>query len=443
MGNHEKSTFATAIPVLISLLFCTILAGSPGDKAFAGDAPDAAQVTRESPATEPEYHTPLAGEPTTQEAFGRTVNIERRNRDNATALVLAATAFTPPLAEDRLLPFGAIYLKHRWDETRFRGIFSILVNEVDLSETYGKWQLLGHLDNNTVPFAQTEIAGGQTVLRTSIVFGTVNGRVGAGLRIPVAPFQADNDLRAQLFYQLGYLYSGRTADSGPNVVLPPDTLVHGPLLRIRYDALRRNLMELPHEGMAAGMDAEFVRRDSWSDANYGGATFTRDETRDYFKLSGYLNAVTGIPGLSEKNRLLFNFYGGFAPYGTLDRFSSFRIGGGPLPSETDDLYRQVYPGAMFNQFPVSEYLVGSAEYRRELLFFLYLHLRATYGWVNRQIFTTRRLKLLENSGEAYTAAIDSGFLWNSQLSLEYSYDTSILRNGQAGSTVTLIWSKGF
>src|SRR5512140_2661485 len=122
MGNHEESTFDAALPALISLFFCAILAGS-GGKAFAGDAPGTAQVTQESPATEPEYHTPLAGEPTIQEAFGRTVNIERRNRDNAAALVLAATAFTPPLAEDRLLPFGAIYLKHRWEETRFRGIF--------------------------------------------------------------------------------------------------------------------------------------------------------------------------------------------------------------------------------------------------------------------------------------------------------------------------------
>jgi hypothetical protein len=202
-------------------------------------------------------------------------------------------------------------------------------------------------------------------------------------------------------------------------------------------------MELPHRGLAAGIDVEFARRDSWSDANYGGATFTRDETRDYLKLSGYFIAATGLPGLSERNRLLFSFYGGSAPVGTLDRFSSYRIGGGPLPSETDDLFRQVYPGAMFNQFPAAEYLIGSAEYRRELLFFLYLHLRSTFAWVNREIFTTRRLKTLENSGEAFTAAFTSGFLWESVLSLEYAYDTSVLRNGQSGSNITIIWAKGF
>ena len=390
-----------------------------------------------------EYHTPVAGEPCNPQVFGQAINILGRDRDQSSALVLGGTLFTPPLAGEQFLPMGAFYLKHRWDDTRLRAIFSIFVNEADVSQTTGHFQLLGHLDNNTIPFPTAEIAGGQEVKRTSIIWGAVNGRVGAGLRLPVAPFQADNDLRVQLFYQGGYLYSKRVDDTGRSVVLPPDTLVHGPLLRVRYDGLLRNLLELPHRGMAAGMDAEFMRRDSWSDANYGGAVYKRDDTRDYLKVSGYLTAATGVPGLSERDRLLFSFYGGFAPYGSLDRFSAYRIGGGPFPSETDDLYRQVYPGAMFNQFPASDYLIGSAEYRRELLFFLYLHLRGTYAWVNRDIFTARRLKFLDDRGEAYSAAITSGFLWDSELYLEYSYDTRILRNGVSGSTITVLWSKGF
>lgn len=407
------------------------------------EEPPPIRQTQCDTAEKAEYHTPLAGEPCNPEVFGQTINILGRDRDNSAALVVGGTFFTPPLAGQQFLPIGALYWKHRWDDTRLRGIFSIFVNEADVSKTFGSFQLLGHLDNNTIPFPTAEIAGGQEVKRTSIIWGTVNGRLGAGLRLPLSPFQVDNDLRVQLFYQGGYLYSKRVADTGHSVVLPPDTLVHGPLLRVRYDGLRRNLMELPHRGMAAGMDAEFARRDSWSDANYGGALFTRDDTRDYLKVSGYLTAVSGIPGLSEKNRLLLSFYGGFAPYGALDRFSAFRIGGGPFPTETDDLYRQVYPGATFNQFPASDYLIGSAEYRRELLFFLYLHLRGTYAWVNRDVFTARRLKFLANSGEAFSAALTSGFLWDSELYLEYSYDTKILRNGAPGSTIGLLWSKSF
>ena len=444
MGSHmTKTNTATSVGRMTSGLPILALAGLLFLIPLGGVAHGAEASGQESPAKEGEYHTPLAGEPFKTEAFGQTILIQGRNRDNAAALVLGATFFTPQLAEQVLLPIGAVFLKHRWDDTRFRGVFSIFVNEADASRTFGDWQLLGHLDNNTIPFPAAEIAGGQEVKRTSIISGTVNGRLGLGWRQPVAPFQADNDLRVQLFYQAGYLYSKRVADTGRTVVLPPDTMVHGPLVRVRYDGLRRNLMELPHQGVAAGIDLEYMQRNTWSDANYGGALFRADETRDYLKLSGYLTAASGIPGLSEKDRALFSLYGGFAPSGVLDRFSSFRIGGGPFPSETDDLYRQVYPGAMFNQFPATEYMIGSAEYRRELLFFLYLHLRGTYAWVKRDIFTTSRLRSLVNRGEAFSGAITSGFLWDSELSVEYSYDTSVLRNGSEGSTITVLWCKGF
>lgn len=389
------------------------------------------------------YCTPLAGKPLTTTVFGQNISIPARDRNNVLALVLGGTLFEPSFGDTEVLPIGALYAKHRWGDTQFRGTFSIFVNDFDISRSLGNLQLLGHLDNNTVPFPSTEIAGGREVKRTSIEWGAVNGRLGLGLRLPVQPFECDNDLRIQLFYQGGYLYSRRVAETGRSVRLPPDTLVHGPLFRIRYDGLRRNLMELPQQGVAAGFDADFGRRDTWSDANYGGATYTRDETRDYLKVSGYLVAAGGLPGLSERNRLIASFYGGFAPYGSLDRFSAFRIGGGPFPSESDDLYRQVYPGAMFNQFPASDYLIGTLEYRRELLFFLYLHLRSTFAWVNRDIFTARGLRFLDDSGQAFSAGVTTGMPWNSELYLEYSYDTHILRNGNAGSNVLVLWSKSF
>ncbi len=395
-----------------------------------------------TPSEQP-YCTPLAGKPLTTTVFGNDISIPARDRNNVLALVLGVTLFEPAFGDTELLPIGALYAKHRWGDTRFRGTFSILVNDLDISRSFGNLQLLGHLDNNTVPFPSAEIAGGHEVKRTSIEWGEVNGRLGIGLRLPVQPFECDNDLRIQFFYQGGYLYSRRVAETGRSVRLPPDTLVHGPLFRIRYDGLHRNLMELPHGGVAAGFDADFGHRDTWSDANYGGALYTRDETRDYLKVSGYLIAAGGIPGLSERNRLIASFYGGFAPYGALDRFSAFRIGGGPFPSESDDLYRQVYPGAMFSQFPASDYLIGALEYRRELLFFLYLHLRSTFAWVNRDIFTARRLRFLADSGQAFSAGITTGMPWDSELYLEYSYDTHILRNGNAGSNVLVLWSKSF
>ena len=387
--------------------------------------------------------TSLAGEPCTIECFGRSVDIPGRNRDNTLAIVLGGTLFTPSLAGHDFLPIGALYWKHRWDDTRIRGIFSGLVNELDASQTSGKFQLLGHLDNTTIPFSSAEIVNGQEVNGTSIKWGTVNARVGVGLRLPVAPFQIDNDLRVQLYYQGGYLYSKRVAETDPSVVLPRDTMVHGPMLRIRYDGMRRNLMELPHSGMAAGLDAEFMRRDTWSNANYGGASYSEGETRDYSKFSGYFTVASGIPLLSEKNRLLTSLYGGVATYGQLDRFSSFRIGGGPIPCESDDLDRLVFPGAMFSQFPASNYLLGSLEYRREILPFLFLHLRGTDGLLTRTVFTDTHTKSKTNNGQAYSVGVTSGFAWNSELHVEYTYDTSILRNGTAGGNVIVLWSKSF
>lgn len=432
-----------AYPCAAWAVFLVLWASAPGPASGADiEIEKDGSGSMSAPTIElPSYHTPLAGEPVSTTSFGTTVDIPPRDRDNNASLVLGSTLFTTSLAGRDALPIGSVYLRHRWGDTRLRAILGIFVNEFDISRTFGNLQLLGHLDNNTIPFPDEEISDGQEIRRTSIIWGTVNGRAGIGMRIPVAPFQADNDLRLQLYGQAGYLYTKPTSDTGPEVRLPPDTTVFGTLLRVRYDGLRRNLMELPHSGLASGMDAEAMRRNKWSDANYGGALYQRNETRDYLKVSGYLLAAGGIPGLSEKNRLLFSFYGGFTPYGKLDRFSAFRIGGGPMPTETDDLYRQVYPGAMFNQFPVSDYLIGSAEYRRELLFFLHLHLRYTYAWVKRNIFTDNTRMFQEKQGKVFSAAITSGFFWNSQLFIEYSYDTSILRNGSPGSSLLLLWSK--
>ncbi len=161
------------------------------------------------------------------------------------------------------------------------------------------------------------------------------------------------------------------------------------------------------------------------------------------KFSGYLLGAFGIPGLSERNRVLVSAYGGFAPGNNLDRFSAFRIGGGPFPTETDDLWRVSYPGAMFDQFPVSDYVVGTVEYRRELLFFLYLHLRETFAWANRDVLTQRNLKFSEDHGQTFSVGITSGFFWHSQLYLEYAHDTGILRNGPEGESWLVVWSKSF
>lgn len=393
------------------------------------------------------YHTPLAGEPYTTTLLGRTISIPARDRENILSLTLGANFYAPDVGGDTALPIAALYWRHRWDTWWIRSIVGVFVNEIDAARSFGRFQLLGHFENNTVPFADTEVKDGKEVKSSSVTWGTVAGWLGAGIRIPVAPHQSDNDLRLQLFYQGGYFYDKRTSDTGLNVVLPPDTFFQGLRFRVRYDGLRRNIMELPHDGWAAGSDLEYTYREKWSDSTFGTLLYKKDETREYLKLSGYLIGAAGIPWLSERHRFVGYLHGGVSPVGRLDRFSAFRAGGGPFPNETDDLYRLPYPGALFNDFPVSDYVVGTLEYRYELLFFMYLHLRATFAWgANRPDYANSEginLKLTSADGEAFSIGLTTGFFYDSQLYLEYAYDNKFLRNGTSGSSCMLLWSKSF
>ncbi len=432
-------TLTTLHTILIAL--CCCLTFLPSAQA-AVPSKDVGSIAAD--AGQAEYRTPLAGEPYVLTLLGEQIVIPPRDRANQLALTLGGTFFSPAVGNTDALPFAALYWRRESQRSRTRLIFGLFVNELDHALKYGRFELLGHLENNTVPFPVKEIENGREVKQSSIVWGQAAGWIGAGYHLPVAPFQVDNDLRIQVFYEGGYLYSRRTAETGTHVVLPPDTYVHGLRLRTRYDGMRRNILELLHKGFAGGMDVEWGRRVRWSDATYGGTIFSRDATQEYIKLSGYLIAAMPLPGLSEQNRLILSLYGGAAPDRNLDRFSAFRIGGGPFPNESDDLARSPYPGAQFNQFPVSDYVLGTVEYRRELLAFLYLHLRGTFAWANRDVLTSPRpVKLDDSPGKALSVGLTSGCLWNSSVYLEYSHDDGILRNGTPGDSVLALWSKSF
>lgn len=391
-------------------------------------------------------HTPLAGEAYKTTFLGRTVEIPARDRNNILSLSLGTNLYSPEVGGDVALPIAALYWQHRWEKLWSRAIVGLFVNEVDVARSFGKFQLLGHFDNNTIPFADTDVQDGKEIKTSSVIWGTVSGWLGAGIRIPVYPYQADNDLRIQLFYHAGYFYDSRTSDTGPDVRLPPDTFFHGLRLRARYDGIRRNIMELPHEGWAAGSDLELTRRDNWSDSSIAGTNFSRNDTRDYLKFSGYLVGATGLPWLSERHRFVGYLHAGISPVGRLDRFSSFRAGAGPFPNETNDLYRVPYPGALYNTFPVTDYAIATLEYRLELLFFMYLHLRGTVAWgANRPDFSADelRLRFTGTDGEAFSVGLTSGFFKDSQIYLEYAYDNKFIRNGSSGHSFTVLWSKMF
>ena len=429
--------------IIISLLIKIAVSFAGAGQAHALEPPP---KTGEAPAEteQGEYRTPLAGAACTITLLGKKHEIPVRDRCNSLALTLGGTTFLPSLGGTDALPIAALYWRWESPRSKTRLIFSVFVNELDHALKHDRFELLGHLENNTIPFPSMEIEDGKAIKEGSIIWGQAAAWLGAGYRLPMAPYNMDNDLRLQFFYEGGYLFSDRTKDSGSLVSLPPDTYTHGLRLRFRYDGMKRNLMELLHEGFAAGLDTEWGRRENWSDANYGGKTLSKDNTQEFVKVSGYLVGAMPVPLLSERNRFLLNFYGGTEAMGELDRFSLFRIGGGPFSTETDDLSRTPYPGALFNQFPASDYMIGTAEYRREFQPFLYLHLRGTLGWADRDLLTSALS--VENDaglGRALSVGITSGLPWQSSIYLEYSHDNGFLRNGVTGSTVIMLWSKGF
>ena len=201
----------------------------------------------------------------------------------------------------------------------------------------------------------------------------------------MAPFHSDNAPGYVFIYKLGYVYTGRVRNQCRRSS-PPSTLVQrNPVANgLRHASAEHH--GTPHAGWAGGLDVEVARRNHSADHTFGGTVFSGKRTRQYLKASAFFTGATGLPCLSERHRLIGTFHAGYAPEGSVDRFSAFRLGGGPFPSETDDLYRYWYPGALFNQFPVSDFVVGSLEYRYEILFFLYLHLRYTTAEMNRPFF---------------------------------------------------------
>jgi hypothetical protein len=438
--------------VIIFLILVGTLVGPSGamrgtaraDQKAESSAPGETRGTA-APGQASEYRTPLAGEPLHTVFMGTALNISARDRGHETALFLGGEYYTPKQGETSGTPIGAIYLKRVWEKSRTRNVISFFVNDLEYDRSFGKLELVSRFDNHTLPGGQREVVNNREITSSDAVWGTVIASLGPGLRYRVAPFQVDNDLRFQLLGRVGYFYASRTGNTGPNLVLPPDTMLYGVKLRGRYDGMRRNLLELPHTGMAAGFDLDYIHRDKW--ANFGtipDAVFTSAKTRNYAQFNGYVMGVGGIPGLSEKNRILFSFHGGITPRESADRYNAITIGGGPLPGESDDLSRPDYPGTMFNHVLVSNYALAAVQYRRELAPFAYLHLRETLIWANRAAVTDANQFLFKSStGAATTIGLDTGFFWNSALYLGYSWDSSFIRNGRSGSDIILGWCKSF
>jgi hypothetical protein len=105
-------------------------------------------------------------------------------------------------------------------------------------------------------------------------------------------------------------------------------------------------------------------------------------------------------------------------------------------------------GALFDEFYSRGYAIANLEYRRELLFFCFLHLRGQWAVLDRFRFRDGTVSRQTDSLPALAVALTSGAPWNSQIELGYSYNFGLVRrrgdDAEFGaSALSLSWSKEF
>jgi hypothetical protein len=408
-------------------------------------------ISLSGPALPEEYRTPRAGEAFTATVFGHQADVPARDRTSTTALDLGVLWIPDGPDSRRLGPFASLFFWRNWNDgrQRLRAVVIGIYDNVrwDALPSDGPLETVLTFENLTPPFDRSEFVEGVRIRSEELRWYEARLGAGLGYRIPIAPGHQDNHLEAALTYEPGYLSFDRGEKTDPDYLVPKDTYEGRVHLRFRLDAVERNPIELPHEGFAAGLDALHGRRSQWDD--WGGPVLgvqSGSDGEEWNALSFYAVAALPVPFVrSDRHRLFTSVYGGKSA--DVDRFSAFRLGGGPTTADWEALSRPVLPAASFEEFYSRSYGILNVEYRYEMLFFAYLRVRGTLAQVDRLRFddsggVVSRVQPMN----ALSIGITSGFFWHSQLELAYSYNFGILRQRQgmseAGDGAILVhWSK--
>jgi hypothetical protein len=402
------------------------------------------------------YHAPLAGVGFTTTVFGHEAVVPARDRTNLTAINLGIYGI-PDYPGEKVAGFGAIYLWRNLDDgkTRFRGIMNGVYNDVRYAATpafLGGAEMVLTFNNFTVPVAQSEYVEGIEIDDPLYWYQAQLG-AGLGYATNIAPGHQDNIAEVSLTYEPGFLVFRSAANSVPGFSVPRNVYEGRVHLRMRADAMTRNVMELAHRGLSGGMDVVYGNRPGWE--NWGGTPAFGisggASHRNWLTASAYAVAAGGVPFVQdEHHRLIARLHAGVGSH--VDRFSGLRVSGGPGGDEAESLSRPLLEGAAFNEYFTDAYAISNLEYRYEVLFFLYLHFRGDVAFVDRYRFTTP-----STTGPAsyefdmipsVTTGLTTGFIWNSELEVYYTHNFGILRdiNGNpsfGGDAVVVSWSREF
>lgn len=420
------------------------------------------------------YRTPRAGEAYQTEIWGRRIKASPHDRRRVTALDLGVQYVpdgpsspdilpfggalvvrdTDEQGEDVLQPFGAVFVWRNLEHgrQRLRGVFSGLYNDVRYNiapRFLGGAEVVFTFENFNVPFARPEYVEGQRIETVDLEWQYIRGGLGFGHRAALAPGHQDNALELTLTYEPGFLWFEPDGDRARGFIVPRDTYEGRAHLRLRADALERNVMELAHWGYTAGADLTYGHRANWRD--WGEALLGIADAgaeRDYFAASFYAVAAGGVPLLdSERHRLTASLHAGIGK--DLDRFSAFRLSSRPTAWEWEAVSRPDLPGAVFDEFFSRRYGIAELRYRYEALFFLYPYLRANWAWIDRPRFRENgRVANQMDPLASLGAGLISGAPWKSQVELNYAYNFGILRDndgeaGFGGHSVLFQWAKEF
>jgi hypothetical protein len=401
-----------------------------------------------------EYRTPRAGEAFTGNVFGHSVDVPARDRTTTNVLDVGVQLIPDGPDAKRQNPFLSVFLWRNRQEGRQRfravllGVYDTIRYDL-LPWDHKPLEFVATFDNFTLPTDRSEYVEGARIRSEELRWYQMRAGFGLGYRIPIAPLHQENHLEAALTYEPGYLSFNRGDKTDPGYLVPKDTYEGRFHLRFRLDSMERNPIELPHKGFATGIDAVHGRRDQWDD--WGGPVLgfeSGQEGKEWNELSLYAVAALPVPFVrSERHRLVLSAYGGASR--NVDRFSAFRLGGGPTTADWEALSRVVLPGAALEEFYASTYGTLNVEYRFEMLFFAYLRVRGTLAEVERLRFNDAGVVVPRiESMNALSIGVTSGFFWHSQLELAYTYNFGILRQRggvpEAGDGAILVhWSKSF
>jgi hypothetical protein len=384
------------------------------------------------------YKAPTAGEPVCTYLFGHTLEIPPVDRRHIRAWFAAVNYNFPAPSERQVEPYASLYFwEHPNDERLFLGDVALFYNYLFFAQKFrGDFEWITAFENFTVPFQQNEIIDGKKKRAEEILWGYVRPSLGLGWRRMVAPFYQDNMQAISLSIQPGYLYFGDSA-TGQGFRDPSDTFETRVHLRVRWDAVKRDLINLPQEGFALGGDAIYGHRFRWRDwgiAQDQGKQGHRRAEADYAWFSAYALGVSPVPALDERHRLLGAVHAGIGP--NMDRFShtpTTRPMGGfnPLGQEYHSTRFPVLPGATLLEFYPDRYAVVHGEYRFQPIFFSALSAYGGFAYLNPERRIGERIDRRDTFMPFVGGRVVTGFFGETLLSVDYAHNFGLHR-GESG-----------